>query len=52
MRVESREVEFAGAQEDHGANLGEPALTARLARIPRHGNTQGRPKCTYLAPTP
>jgi len=42
MRVESREVEFAGEQEDYGANLGEPALTARLARIPRRSNTQGR----------
>jgi hypothetical protein len=41
MRVESREVEFAGEQENHGANLGEPALTARFAHIPRCGNTQG-----------
>ena|SRR3989344_7455878 len=43
MRVESREVEFAGEQEDHGANFGDPALTARLAHIPRCGNTQGSP---------
>jgi hypothetical protein len=47
MRVESREVEFAGEQEDHGANLGVPALTVRLARMPRRGNTQGRPKYLF-----
>jgi hypothetical protein len=41
MRVESREVEIAGEQEDHGANLGDPALIARLAHIPRCGNTYG-----------
>jgi hypothetical protein len=45
--LESREVGFAGGQEDHSANLGEPALTARLARIPRRGNTQGRLKYLY-----
>ena len=33
MRVESREVEFAGEQGDRGANIGDPALTARLAHI-------------------
>ena len=47
MRVESREVEFAGEQEDYGTNLGESALTARLACIPRRGNTQGRPKYLF-----
>jgi len=40
MRVESREVEYAGEQEDHGANFGDPALTARLAYMPRCGNTR------------
>jgi hypothetical protein len=47
MRVESREVEFAGEQEDHGANLGGPALTVRLAHIPRRSNTQDRPKYLF-----
>ena len=47
MRVESREVEFAGEQEDHGANPGKPALTARLARMPRRGNTQDRQKYIF-----
>jgi len=31
MRVEFREVEFAGEQEDHGANRGDPAIAACLA---------------------
>jgi hypothetical protein len=47
MRVESREVEFAGEQGDHGANLGDPALTARLAHMPRCGNTQGSLKYLF-----
>ncbi len=47
MRVESREVEFSGEREYYGANLGEPALTARLARIPWRSNTQGRPKYLF-----
>ena len=41
MRVESREVEYAGEQEDYDANLGEPALTARFAHILWCGYTQG-----------
>jgi hypothetical protein len=41
MRVEYRELEIAGEQEDHGANLGDPTLTTRLTRIPRYGNNYG-----------
>ena len=31
MWVESREVEFAGVQEEHGVNRGDPTISARPA---------------------
>lgn len=31
MRVECRDIEPGGKQEEHGANCGEPAIAARLA---------------------